>query len=343
MEKSRYVYYLQAEQRPEGAKGALVSPETRLLKQKAVQIYNRLLREYPDFHDGDKVTFYLAHEQRELGQFDEMLKTLGELIRKYPNSPLRLDAEQILGDYFFDKSDLVEAEKHYQAILDAAALAGARPGPLQDGLDPGEPGQARRGGDLLRGRRRQRAAARRGRRRRRSTSSARRCWTSSTATPRRGPPRARSTTSRSSRDSRATFALALDKLGNRYFIKQQYEYAIPALRKLMEIQPDPELDLERGQKLYDALKAAKGKVLPEPEDMRFLVRAAVQSKTDPELDETDAQEAARRAGGDGARPVHPAARGRAEEGRQGAVREGRGGLQASTSASSARSSTCGRS
>ena len=84
----------------------MVSPETRLLKQKAVQLYNRLLREYPDFHDGDKVTFYLAHEQREMGEFDEMLKTLGELIRKYPQSPLRLEAEQILGDYFFDKADL---------------------------------------------------------------------------------------------------------------------------------------------------------------------------------------------------------------------------------------------
>ena len=43
-------------------KGAIVSPETKLLKQKAVQIYNRLLREFPDFHDADKVTFYLAHE-----------------------------------------------------------------------------------------------------------------------------------------------------------------------------------------------------------------------------------------------------------------------------------------
>ena len=75
VEKSRYVYYLQAETRPEGIKGAMVSPETKLLKQKAVQLYQRLLREFADFKDGDKVTFYLAHEQRELGQFEEMLKT----------------------------------------------------------------------------------------------------------------------------------------------------------------------------------------------------------------------------------------------------------------------------
>ena len=55
----------------------------------------------------------------------------------------------------------------------------------------------------------------------------------------------------------------------------------------MEIQFDPELDLERGQKLYDALKASKGKVMPEPQDLRFLVRAGVQSKTDPELPAAD--------------------------------------------------------
>ena len=76
VEKSRYVYFLQVEQRGGDNKGAIVSPETKLLKQKAVQLYNRLLREFPDFHDSDKVTFYLAHEMRELGQFDEMLKTL---------------------------------------------------------------------------------------------------------------------------------------------------------------------------------------------------------------------------------------------------------------------------
>lgn len=286
VEKSRYVYYLQAESRPEGASGAIVSPETRLLKNKAVQMYFRLLREYPDFHDGDKVTFYLAHEQRELGNFDEMLKTLADLIRKYPSSPLRLESEQILGDHYFDKADLVEAEKHYAAILaqppspvhDLArykmgwirvnqakhaeavtffeAAAASEPLP---GVDAKKALNVKREAllDLV--------------------------YSYTEAKPAKGALNYFEKLS----ESRATFALALDKLGNRYFIKQQYEYAIPALRKLMEIQFDPELDLERGQKLYDAIKASKGKVMPEPQDIRFLVRATVQSKTDPELAETD--------------------------------------------------------
>lgn len=286
VEKSRYVYYLQAESRPEGASGAIVSPETRLLKQKAVQMYYRLLREYPDFKDGDQVTFYLAHEQRELGQFDEMLKTLGDLTRKFPGSPLRLEAEQILGDHFFDKADLGEAEKHYQAILEAPPSpvhdlarykmgwirvnqakhaeavtffeAAAASAPLP-GVDVKKALNVKREAllDLVY-----------------SYTEAK-------------PPKGALNYFEKLSDSRATYALALDKLGNRYFIKQQYEWAIPALRKLMEIQHDPELDLERGQKLYDAIKASKGKVLPDAEDLRILVRAAVQSKTDPELAEAE--------------------------------------------------------
>ncbi|WP_338869944.1 tetratricopeptide repeat protein [Myxococcus stipitatus] len=286
VEKSRYVYYLQAESRPEGATGAIVSPETRLLKQKAVQMYYRLLREYPDFKDGDQVTFYLAHEQRELGQFDEMLKTLGDLTRKFTTSPLRLEAEQILGDHFFDKADLVEAEKHYQAILEAP------PSPVHD-LARYKMGwirvnQAKHADAVTFFEAAAASAPLPGVDVKKALNVKREAlldlvYSYTEARPAKGALNYFEKLS----DSRATYALALDKLGNRYFIKQQYEWAIPALRKLMEIQHDPELDLERGQKLYDALKAAKGKVLPDPEDLRVLVRAAVQSKTDPELPETD--------------------------------------------------------
>lgn len=284
VEKSRYVYYLQAETRPEGIKGAMVSPETKLLKQKAIQIYTRVLREFPDFKDADKLTFYLAHEQRELGEFDSMLKTQGDLIKKYPSSPLRLDAEQILGDYWFDKADLKQAEDHYRAILDAPPSpvhdlarykmgwirinqanhaeavtffeAAAASAPLP-GVDVAKALSVKREAllDLV--------------------------YSYTEARPAKGAIQYFEKLS----DSRATFSLALDKLGNRYFIKQQYEFAIPALRKLLEIQPDPELEVERVEKLYDSLKASKGKVQPKAEDVMYLVRAAVQIKTDPARDE----------------------------------------------------------
>jgi cellulose synthase operon protein C len=285
VEKSRYVYFLQSEQRAEGMKGAMVSPETRLLKQKAVQLYYRLQREYPDFHDGDKVTFYLAHEQRELGQFDDMLATLRSLIDRYPKSLLRLESEQILGDYWFDKANLDEAERHYMAILqfppspvhdlarykmgwvrvneqrfnDAVGFFEAAAGsPPIAGVDSAKSLNVKREAllDLV--------------------------YSYTEARPAKGALPYFEKLS----DSRSTYALALDKLGNRYFIKQQYEWAIPTLRKLMEIQPDPELDMERAEKIYDSLKAAKGKVPTSHLDIKFLVRAAVEVKVDSFKDET---------------------------------------------------------
>jgi cellulose synthase operon protein C len=286
VEKSRYVYFLQAETRAASEKGAIISPETKLLKQKAVQIYSRILREFSDFKDADKVTFYLAHEQRELGEFDTMLKTLGDLIRKYPSSPLRLDSEQIVGDYFFDKADLKEAEVHYRAILEAPAspvhdLARYKMGWIRvnqanhaeavtffeaaaasvagPGVDAQKALSVKREAllDLV--------------------------YSYTEARPGKGSIGYFEKLS----DSRATFALALDKLSNRYFIKQQFDFAIPAFRRLLEIQPDPEADVERVGKLYDAIKGTKGKVLAKPEDIGMIVRTAVQVKVSPEANEAE--------------------------------------------------------
>jgi cellulose synthase operon protein C len=284
VEKSRTVYTLQVEQRPESQKGALVSPETKLLKQKAIQIYTRILREFPDFKDADKVTFYLAHEERELGEFETMLKTHEELIRKFPSSPLRLDSLQILGDHYFDKGDLKQAEERYKLILESPpspvhdlarykmgwirvnqanhadavtffeAAAASQPLP---GVDAAKALNVKREAllDLV--------------------------YSYTEARPGKGSIQYFERLS----DSRATLALALDKLGNRYFIKQQYEFAIPALRKVLEIQPDPEQEFERVGKLYDAIKAAKGKAQPKPEDVAFCVRAAAAIKKDSSRDE----------------------------------------------------------
>jgi len=284
VEKSRYRYYLQAEQRPPGAQGALVSPETKLLKQKAIQIYNRILREFTDFKDADKVTFYLAHEQRELGEFDDMLKTLEDLIKKYPSSPLRLDAEQILGDYWFDKADLKKAEQHFSAILDAP------PSPVHD-LARYKMGwirlnQANHSEAVTFFEAAAASAPLPGQDLKKSLNVKREAlldlvYSYTEARPAKGAIQYFEKLS----DSRATFALALDKLGNRYFIKSQYEWAIPALRKLLEVQPDPEVEVERVEKLYDSLKAAKGKVQPRSVDVAMLVRAAVEVKKDPAKDE----------------------------------------------------------
>ena len=128
--------------------------------------------------------------------------------------------------------------------------------------------------------------ARRRRRPRRSRSSARPCSTWSTATPRSRPAKGAIEYFEKLSDSRATYSLALDKLGNRYFIKQQYEFAIPALRKLLEIQPDPELEVERvGEAVRLASRRPRARCLPKPEDVASWCGPRCSVKTDPAQDE----------------------------------------------------------
>ena len=128
-------------------------------------------------------------------------------------------------------------------------------------------------------------------------------------------------------ESRTTYALALDKLGNRYFIKQQYEFAIPALRKLMEVQPDPELEVERGR---EDLRLAQGGEEQGAAASRKTSRSSCAPRSDRRRTRegrADAQEDARRARRDGARPVDHASRRGAEARRQGALPRGRRGLR----------------
>ena len=116
VEKSRLVFFLALEQAGQGTRSA-VSPESRLLKEKAISLYEQLLTTFPQFADADKVLFFEAHEYRELGEYEDMERTYQRLLDTYPKSPFRHQARLVLGDLRFDRGDLPEAEEHYGRIL----------------------------------------------------------------------------------------------------------------------------------------------------------------------------------------------------------------------------------
>lgn len=117
IEKSRLVYFRILEEAGVEDKSAVVAPEARLLKDQAISVYRRILGEFPDYVDNDKILFFIAHEYRELGNFDEMIKTYRELVQKYPKSSFRFEAWLILGDYHFDKGEIEPAIDNYREIL----------------------------------------------------------------------------------------------------------------------------------------------------------------------------------------------------------------------------------
>ncbi|MCC6809072.1 MAG: tetratricopeptide repeat protein [Deltaproteobacteria bacterium] len=93
------------------------APETRLLKNLAIGIYERIPREFPRFSRNDEALFLMAHEYRELGEFENMKANYERLIASYPKSPHRLEAFLVLGDASFDRGDLEKAELYYNQVL----------------------------------------------------------------------------------------------------------------------------------------------------------------------------------------------------------------------------------
>ena len=117
IEKSRIVYFI----RTSGGKtsqNGLDQLEANTLKKQAIETYQRVLGNFPDFKDRDKVRFFLAHEYRELQQIEDMVEQYRIIVQEHRNSPYVPEAHLLLGDHFFNRrQDLDMALKHYKAVL----------------------------------------------------------------------------------------------------------------------------------------------------------------------------------------------------------------------------------
>jgi len=91
--------------------------ESRNLKLQAIEIYQRILNVYPKFGERDKVHFYLAHEFKELGRNDEMLREYSLLIKQYPNSDFAPEALLLTGDHYFGLSKTEDSRRYYERVL----------------------------------------------------------------------------------------------------------------------------------------------------------------------------------------------------------------------------------
>ena len=281
VEKSRYTYLLQ-QQELGSAPGSQVAPEVRLLKQKALQIYDRILRDTPDWSGCDRVRFYLAHEYRELGDFDKMLETEEELVKKHPQSPLAGEALLIVGDHWFSAKDLTRAEDAYQRVLagplsPARDLAAFKMGWVRfnqsrhaDAVKYFETAAA---SPLLDGASREVLSVKR-------EALFDLVFSFTEARPWKGSVEYFEKLSQ----SHAVYLGVLEKLANRYFVKQEPEAAVLAYRKLLALSRDSSRDPETAARLHDALKAGGEKTPARAEDVAGMVRTAARVRTDERLD-----------------------------------------------------------
>lgn len=117
IEKSRIVYFLRKIEHGDPEGSAIKGLESNALKGKALETYQRIVFDFPDFIDLDKVHFYMAHEFRELNIFDKMVAQYQIIIKDHLNSPFVAEAHLLLGDYYFSVPDLMLSKGHYEAVL----------------------------------------------------------------------------------------------------------------------------------------------------------------------------------------------------------------------------------
>jgi tetratricopeptide (TPR) repeat protein len=287
VEKSRYIYLQQQWEAggPAAQSASQVAPEVRLTKQKALQTYDRILRDTPDWSGCDRVRFYMAHEYRELGDFDKMLEYEEELVAKHPQSPLAAEGLLIIGDHWFGAKELNKAEEAYQRILSGP------PTPVRD-LAAFKMGWVRfnqgKHPDAVKYFEQAAASPLLDSASQEVLSVKREAlfdlvFSFTESRPAKGSVEYFEKLAQ----SHAVYLGVLEKLANRYFIKQEPEAAVPAYRKLVNISRDGTRDPEFAGRLHDAIKAGGDKTPPKADDVVALVRIAARARADERLVEAD--------------------------------------------------------
>ncbi|RMG20130.1 MAG: hypothetical protein D6729_03520 [Deltaproteobacteria bacterium] len=292
-EEAKYHYQVAYEREQRSTKSLHV-PQVRLLKEQAIGTYRLVLKRFPDTPLAPRILFNIGHEHRELGNFEEMEKTLLELVEKYPDSPLRDEALLVLGDYYFDKQKLDQSEAYYRKILSGKpgrvtglafyklAWVRVNKGDCKQALDAfekailasraylqaaekhsdvAEAGQSASGQDIDV--------------RREALVDLTYCYT------RERKPEDAVRYVRSLSSSRAAYIAALEKLASRYGIMNQPLGAILVARELLRLAPDSPDRLDDARMLYAALKRSKN-YSRVGDDVALIVEAGLRQAHNPQ-------------------------------------------------------------
>jgi TolA-binding protein len=88
----------------------------------AIRVYEDLLRAYPSHAGNDRVLYQLSHAYDQTGDLGRSLATLDRLVKEYPQSVYRDEAEFRRGEVLFTLRRYPEAEKAYSVVLQKGDL-----------------------------------------------------------------------------------------------------------------------------------------------------------------------------------------------------------------------------
>lgn len=118
VEKSRYMYAIKVAENKGTPLNEIDFTMEKRPKFRAIEVYDILIDKFPKLAERDKAIFFKAHELRELGRLEEMVKAYAQLTREYPESSYWEESQLVIGDYFFEeKKDIDLALEMYQKII----------------------------------------------------------------------------------------------------------------------------------------------------------------------------------------------------------------------------------
>jgi len=91
--------------------------QSELYRKQALDIYQKIIKEYPDYPRKDEVLFVLGYNLYEMGKKTDGIKFYWDLIKQFPKSKFAPDAYLALGEHFFNNNEVFKAVQAYQKAL----------------------------------------------------------------------------------------------------------------------------------------------------------------------------------------------------------------------------------
>jgi len=91
--------------------------QSEIYRKQALDIYVKIIKEYPDYPRKDEVLFVLGYNHYEMGKKAEGIKFYWDLIKQFPKSRFAPDSYLALGEHFFNSNEVFKAVQAYQKAL----------------------------------------------------------------------------------------------------------------------------------------------------------------------------------------------------------------------------------
>jgi len=83
----------------------------------AVELYKKLLSDYPTYERNDQVLYQMSRTYEEMGRVEEAMETMDRLVRVYPRSHYIDEVQFRRAEYFFTRRRYLDAEEAYGSIV----------------------------------------------------------------------------------------------------------------------------------------------------------------------------------------------------------------------------------